>query len=395
MSFSQLLISSTFNILGDFKKFLGFFTKNDYENIKRFVFSIAIFLVFLLLRKVFTKYVFSLFKRLLRRIKVFSSFKIVTAFEKPINGLFILFGTFFALRVLGINYFSDMTFITRMFRSIFVVLVSSGFYNLSEEVSVLPDNIKEKFGLNGDKILFPFISKCLKFIIIALAATIILSEWNINIQMFITGLGLGGLAISLAAKDAASNIIAGFILILEKPFNIGDSILTGTIEGVVEDISFRSTKIRTFTQEVVIVPNSEVANKPIINFTRRNKRKCTFTISISYETSRAKIEKAMERIKYMIESHKKVVKEDVMVNLEKVGAFSLDIGVYFYTNVTDLKTFSEVREEINLNILDILGEEGIEIPYPTNTIHIDSSVKSKDIIEEDVLMEEIANKDIS
>lgn len=395
MNFSQLLFSSAFNFIEDIKKSLEFFTKYNYENVKRLVFAITIFLVFLLLRKVFTKYIFSLLKKILGKINFFSNFKVVKAFQKPINGMFILFGSFFALKVLGINYFSDMTFITKMFRSIFVILVSLGFYNLSEEASVLPDSVKERFGLSGDKILFPFISKCLKFIIIALAATIILSEWNINIQMFITGLGLGGLAISLAAKDAASNIIAGFILILEKPFNIGDWVLAGGIEGVVEDISFRSTKIRSFTQEIIIVPNSEIANKPITNFTRRDKRKCKLIIGIGYDTSKEKIEKAIYRIKNMLCKHKHIIKDEVMVHLEQFNSSSLDIGIHFYTNITDLKTFLQVREDINFSILDIFREEGIDIPYPTNTINIKHPIEHKDFIEEDMLREEIPNKDIS
>ncbi|MFX0550094.1 mechanosensitive ion channel family protein [Hathewaya histolytica] len=385
MNFSHLFFSGIIGIGSGFTKMLSFFSNNEYENLKRLVTAIIVFFIFLVLRRVFTKYVLSLINKLVGKIKVFSNFKIITSFEKPINMLFVIFGIYSALSILGSNYLINKVFITRILRTSFVALISWGLYNLSGEFSLLPSGVKEKFGLKVDKILFPFISKCIRVLIIALAATIILAEWNINIQMFITGVGLGGLAFSLAAKDAAANVIAGIILILEKPFNIGEWVLIDGIEGTVEDISFRSTRVRTFTQEVVTIPNSDIANGPITNFTRRRKRKCNFTVGIAYETSREKIEKAIVRIENMIKENKKVIKEDVMVVLEKFSDSSLDLGVYYFTRITDLKTFLKIKEQINFNIIEILKEEGIEIPYPTNTVHLNSDIKIKDVIEEDSL----------
>ena len=218
-------------------------------------------------------------------------------FEKPLRTLFIVLGLYASLRVLGTDFHVSMEFISHCLNSAIIILISWGFYNLTGDYSVLFDEMKERFGLSVDMILFPFVSKTIRLIILALALTLVLSEWGKNIQMFITGLGLGGLAFSLAAKDAASNIIAGFVIVMEKPFNIGDWISTSEIEGVVEDISFRSTKIRTFGQELITVPNSNLANSPITNYTRRGKRRVTFNLGLTYTTSKDKLNICVEKIK--------------------------------------------------------------------------------------------------
>ncbi|GAA0786765.1 mechanosensitive ion channel family protein [Hathewaya limosa] len=371
------------------ENFMDFFINNNYENIKRLIAAVIIFFVLLLFRRFLTNHVFTLFKKIINKVKPSTTIRFIPCFEQPFNMMFVVFGIYFALTILGKNYFINVSLITKIFRSILIMLITWGFYNLSEELAVLSDGMKERLGLNVDKILFPFISKCLRVILIALAITIILAEWNINIQMFVTGLGLGGLAFSLAAKDAASNVIAGFILIMDKPFNIGDWISTGSIEGIVEDLSFRSTKIRTFTQEIITVPNSSLANSAITNFTKRDKRKCNFVISIAYETSREKIEKCIYRIEEMIKGHEQICDEGIVIALQNLNDSGLDIGIYYFTKITDFKTFLKIKEEVNLNIMDILEEEGVDIPYPTNTVYLNDISKKEDVIENDSSLEDI------
>lgn len=371
------------------EKFMEFFLSNNYENIKKLIAAIIVFFVLLLFRRLLTNHVFTLFKKVITKVKPNRAIRFIPCFEQPFNMMFVVFGIYFALTILGKNYFINVSLITKIFRSVLIMLITWGFYNLSEELAVLSDEVKERLGLNVDKILFPFISKCLRVILIALAITIILSEWNINIQMFVTGLGLGGLAFSLAAKDAASNVIAGFILIMDKPFNIGDWISTGSIEGIVEDLSFRSTKIRTFTQEIITVPNSNLANSAITNFTKRQKRKCNFVVSIAYETSREKIEKCIYRIEEMIKDHEQICDEGIVTALQNLNDSGLDIGIYYFTKITDFKTFLKIKEEVNLNIMDILEEEGVDIPYPTSTVYLNDVSKKEDVIEQDSSFQDI------
>src|SRR5699024_6731493 len=124
-----------------------------------------------------------------------------------------------------------------------------------------------------DEILVSFLSRALQFIIIAMAISIVLQEFDYHIGGLITGLGIGGLAISLAAKDALANLFGGVVIVTEKPFTINDWIMTPSVEGTVEDISFRSTKVRTFDQALVVVPNATLANEAITNWSKMGKRR--------------------------------------------------------------------------------------------------------------------------
>lgn len=378
----NLSINSNF-ISTSIDKFFNFFTCNEYENIKRLVFAVIIFFVFLLLRRFLTRYVFKVFKKIIDKIKPNEGINLISSFEAPFNMIFLVFGIFFALVILGKNYFISIPILSKILRSVLVVLITWGMYNFIGEISNLSGRMKERFGFEVDKILFPFISKCFKVILIALSITIILAEWNINIQMLVTGLGIGGLAISLAAKDAASNVIAGVILIMDKPFNMGDWISTSEVEGVVEDLSFRSTKIRTFTQELVVVPNSSLANTAITNYTRRGKRKCNFSVSISYETSREKIEGCISKIEDMVRKHKNIYDEDVIIAVDTLNSSSIDIGIYYFTDILNLKGYLDLKQEVNLNIMDILKSEGVTIPYPTTTVYLNDLSHKNDVIEKD------------
>ena len=126
--------------------------------------------------------------------------------------------------------------------------------------------------------VIPLLSKALRFVIIAIAITVILQEFDYEVSGFVAGLGLGGLAISLAAKEALANMLGGIVIITEKPFVIGDWIFTPSIEGTVVEITFRSTKVRTFADALVTMPNDTLVNEPITNWSRMEKRRHTFNL---------------------------------------------------------------------------------------------------------------------
>ncbi|SHJ82881.1 MscS family membrane protein [Hathewaya proteolytica DSM 3090] len=344
---------------------IDFFIGRDYLNIKKMLYAASIILLCFLFKRILIKYVFKLIRAIFNKMFPKSSIDLFTAFEKPLSVIIISTGFYAAIWL-----FIHSIFLTKVYRSILIIGIFKGFYNLSDEIIMVPQNMKQKFGFEVDNILFPFISKCVKVVIAAFAITIFLSEWNIDVQMLITGLGIGGLALSLAAKDAASNVIAGVILIIDKPFSIGDWVEVEGTEGTVEELSFRSTKIRTFTQELVVVPNSTVANSAIANYTKRGKRKSNFIVGINYETSREKIELCVERIEKMVKGHDNVLEEDVIISLDSLNKSSIDLNITYFTDILSLKPFLKLKEEIYLNIMDILKEENVNIPYPTTTINI-------------------------
>ncbi|MBK5243145.1 MAG: mechanosensitive ion channel family protein [Clostridium sp.] len=358
---------------------LDFFTKNDilndfiYYKFKYVGIAIGVFALFALLKKIFAKYVFKIILRLVNKTKFDADTKIVAAFEKPVTNFFGVLGFYFAFKILTMAYnIINIPTIDKVFSSVVIILISWGAYNLTEESSVLFEKMHKAYDIKVDKILFPFISKILRFIIIALAINVIADIWSIPIQGFITGLGLGGLAFALAAKDAAANIIAGIFIILDKPFTIGDWVSIDTLEGTIESISFRTTKIRTFDEAIITVPNSKLANEPLTNFSRRGKRRITFNLGVTYGTSSEKLQSCVDNIRNMIENHPQVNKETIFVNFDKFSASSLDIFIYFFADTTALAEYLKIKENINFNIIGILEQLGVSMAFPSTSIYVET-----------------------
>lgn len=352
----------------------------SYSHLMELGIAIGIFLLFILFRKLFTKYVFRIVMRIVRKTKINALSNIFLAFQKPMEWFFTLLGFYFA-----ISYYPYIhgSFLNKFISAAFIVLVTWGLVSLSSSSSNLFRKINEKTDINIDEILIPLLSRTLQFIIVAIAATIILQQFGYSIEGLIAGLGLGGLAISLAAKDALANFLGGIVIISEKPFTIGDWILTPSVEGTVEDISFRSTKIRTFADALVSVPNNQLANESITNWSKMNKRRITFNLSLDYETSREKMESIIQRIENLLKNHPDIHQETIFVRFDEYKESSLDILLYFFTKTTVWGEYLKVKEEINYQILDIVREEGAEFAYPTRKLYIenDSSDDSEHLLQ--------------
>src|SRR5690625_4186813 len=276
-----------------------FFYSADFKNI---LIALGVFLVFLLLRKLFTKYIYKMLISLFRKTPTELFTQILLAYERPVHWLFIIIGIYVA-----IGYFpyinQDGDLFTKMIQASIIFLMSWGLYNLASSTSIIFENINKKTKFALYEILITFISKSLRFIIVAISITIILEVFEYEISGFIAGLGLGGLAFALAAQDALANLFGGFVILTERPFSIGDWIMTPSVEGTVEDITFRSTKIRTFEQAVVTVPNSTLADEPITNWSEMGKRRVYFTLQIAYDSPIDNIKKAIEQINALLNSH--------------------------------------------------------------------------------------------
>lgn len=335
--------------------------------IKTVLVAILIFLLFIILRKVFTRYIFTWAMMLLAKSRIHWDTKILQAFEKPLRALIVITGLYLAFKYLPMNVYQD-EILSRFFRSALAILFCWGLYELSDADSMLSKEFKEKFKI--DNILMPFFSKFLRFIIIALAIVAVAREWNYDVNGFIAGLGLGGLAFALAAKDALANIFGGIVIILEKPFLIGESISTPGVEGTVEDISFRSTKIRAANQSLTTVPNSTLANQAISNLSRIGKRRIKFYLRLNYNTPKGKLESCIQAIKQMMAELPDINQENVVVQFETFSENGIDILVDCFTLTGSSESYTVMRTTINYRILDILEQEGVEIALPTRNINL-------------------------
>lgn len=338
--------------------------------------ALAIFLAFWISRKFLTKYIINLLSNLSKKTKTCFDNHLVEALEKPLRLFFLIFGLYLALLYLPLNPVYNVL-ISKVFRSLLIFLTALAFYDLAGSYTIIQNEIEHIFNINMDKILIPFFSKILRFIIAALALVIIAQEWAYDVNGFIAGLGLGGLAFALAAKDTLSNVFGGIVIITDKPFSIGDWINSPSVEGTVEDINFRSTKIRTFAQAMVTVPNATLVNEPITNWSRMGKRRINFNIGVTYSTSQEKIHHCVNEIRTMLENHPDVHPETIFVHFDAFADSSLNIFLYFFTKTTVWGEYLKIKEDVNFKIMEILEKEGVSMAFPSTSIYFENPLESK------------------
>jgi MscS family membrane protein len=333
---------------------------------QRVVVPMSIILGFWLLSIIFSRWLLPVLRKYSARPPAKLASQFLAAFAKPIRAFIIILGIYLAWLYLPLASAADL-FMSRVFRSAVIIILAWGAHVMSGTESALAEEIRVKF--KADTILIPFFSKVVQFVIWAMALVLIAHEWDYDVNGFIAGLGLGGLAFALAAKDALANIFGGIVIIMEKPFSIGDWVETPSVEGTVEGISFRSTRFRSFTQALVTVPNSTLANEPITNYSRMGKRQVKFTLSIDYAGPRDKIEQCIRTIRSMLQAHPDIHPETILVYLDSINVNSLDILVHFYTNTTKSTEYLGVKEDVNYRIMDILAGENISLATPGRTIY--------------------------
>ncbi|OCA86117.1 mechanosensitive ion channel protein [Bacillus sp. FJAT-27225] len=339
------------------------------ELLKDLGISIGILAAFILFRNLFTKYVFQLVIKLARKKPTEFLSQICLSFEKPLSWAFIIVGLYVSM-----DYFpfveQQNAFFLKCLRSMVIVLITWGLFNLSSPSTGILISINKKMNNRIDLILLPFLSRTIRVILVAISISIIAQEFDYDVNGLVAGLGLGGLAFALAAKEAVGNIIGGVVIVTEKPFSIGDWILTPSVEGTVEDINFRSTKVRTFSQALVTVPNATLANEAITNWSRMGKRRVNFNLGLNYLTGKDQIQKVVTRIEKLLNDRDDVHPDTIMVAFDHYGDSGLDILIYFFTTTTVWAEHVQIKHEINLAIMGILEEVGVEVAFPTRTIYV-------------------------
>lgn len=331
--------------------------------------SIGILIVFLLLRKFLTHVLLNWINK--RWIKSERANKWSSAFEKPLSLFILAIGVYLSIHYFMHDHVLFMSSINRIFRSVTVIIIGWGVFNLSASSSFLLGSISKRLGIDDSSMLIPFLSKVMRLVIIVLIITIVSGEWGYSINGLVAGLGLGSLAIALAAKDTLGNILGGVVIILEKPFSKGDWIMSPSTEGIVEDITFRSSKIRTFADSIVTVPNATLANEPITNWSRMGKRRITFNLGVALNSNRERLATALSRIEDELRHHDDIDPGTIMVRFNEFNESSLGIFFYFFTKTTVWAEYLAVRQNINLMILQILEEEGVRLAYPTNRVYVE------------------------
>lgn len=221
-----------------------------------------------------------------------------------------------------------------------------------------------------DDLLVPMVSKSLKVFVVVIGIVFAADNLNIDVTSLLAGLGLGGLAFALAAKDLLGNFFGSVTVLLDRPFSIGDWVVIGDIEGTVEQVGFRSTRIRTFYNSLVTMPNSILTTTKIDNMGARRYRRMKQLLSVTYDTSPEKIEAFCEGIRKIIQLHPYMRKDYYQVYFNEYGVASLNILVYVFWATPDWSTELRERHRFLLDILRLAKQLEVEFAFPTQTLYL-------------------------
>ncbi|MBN2081223.1 mechanosensitive ion channel [bacterium] len=220
-----------------------------------------------------------------------------------------------------------------------------------------------------DEQFFPLLRDIVKFVAIILAIVAIVQSWGGNASGILAGVGVGGLALAFAAQDTVANIFGSFVIYSDRPYKVGDWIKMGNVEGTVEEIGIRSTRIRCFDKTMMLVPNKKVANEDIQNFSEMPVRRLKLTVGLSYDASADQIKAIVEDTRRLLATHPGIDQTFWIVNFTDMSDYSLDLLVYCFTTTTVWKEYLDIRQDVLLNILDICNRHKVEIAFPTQTIY--------------------------
>ncbi|WP_407124970.1 mechanosensitive ion channel family protein [Weissella paramesenteroides] len=301
-------------------------------------------------------------KRLSKRFAIWRD--VLVAFEKPVKIAILFAGFVWALHTARAPHLI-LQYVDAINKSVVMFSVGYGLYSLMSSLTDLFQYFGAKIHVEVDSIVMPFLKRTLQFVVMALTITMILSDWGINVNGVFAGLGLAGLAVSMAAQDPIKNLLGGIIIITEKPFQIGDNIESPSVAGIAEDITFRSTLVRTLDGALVVVPNATLSNEPITNWSRVEIRKIPLVFYLSLKTD------TKELIAVSEETMRKLLVDDrfeegtAKAFINQVTPYGYEFNVNVFLKMLPDTDFPGARADVNMIVLRILAAHNIQLSVNT------------------------------
>ena len=210
-------------------------------------------------------------------------------------------------------------------------------------------------------------------LVIVVALLVTLRYLGIDLTPVLAGLGVGGIAVALAAQKTLENVIAGASLIFDQAVRVGDFLRVGQIDGTVTHIGLRSTRIRTIDRTIVTVPNSQIANVSLETLSARDKFWFHHAVGLRYETTPDQLRAVLDAIRRRLHEHDSVEDDSVRVRFVRLGPYSLDVDVFAYLFARDWNHFLEIQETLLFDITDIVLRAGVSIAFPSQTMYVEGT----------------------
>jgi MscS family membrane protein len=296
----------------------------------------------------------------------------VEAVVGPLSIILPLAGVFLGVRFL-VSTQPEWTWleqVDRVFRVVSILLVTWTAFRLVDAGALLLGERSARTESRLDDQMVPLARKGGKIFVATLGFLLVAQNLGYSVSGLVAGLGIGGLALAMAAKDTLANLFGSVMIMLDRPFHVGDLVSFPGGEGVVEEIGMRSTRVRTPTKTVISIPNQHLANATVENQSQMPRRRVRFTLGITYDASAAQMQELVTRIEGYLRTNPQVDPEQVVVRFTEFGASSLDIMVQYFANTKDWAEHLGVRQEVNLRLMGLVEEMGLQIAFPTRTVHL-------------------------
>lgn len=293
---------------------------------------------------------------------------LLQSFSVPAQRMVWFSGIYLALASLPWAIQGMPKLLLMVYRMAMTLCICEGLYLASDVASLLLKSCSEE--IRSNKTLLSLLDTAYKVLVVILGVATLAQESGFPIGSIVAGAGLIGLTVSLAAQETAGNIFSGIVILVDKPFAVGDWIIAGDVEGEVIDINFRSIKIRGLDKSVSILTNSKVCSSTIVNCAMRTTRPYKFTLGVTYGISRAKLEQLMADLTAMLEASEYVEKGSAIVRLTSFGDSSINLLVSAYLRTNQAGTFLQMQNDLNLNVMDVMQRDGVDFAFPSTTVYL-------------------------
>lgn len=337
---------------------------------------VAILLISLISAIVYRLFIF-LTEKVFRQILIQSGYRGQTSqlhlwrIAKPTSFFLIVLLLILFIPILQLppQYSQYIVLILKVLLPLLGTIIAYRFVNI---LSFYLEKLAKKTDSSLDDQMVPLLRKTLKTFIILTGTLFILDNLNVPILPLLTGLSIGGLAFALAAQDTLKNFFGSVMIFLDKPFQVGDWITSGSIDGTVEEVGFRSSRIRTFRNSLIYIPNGKLADNTIDNHGLRKYRRFYTQIAINYDTPPELIEVFTQGLREIVDRHPDTVKNNYHIYLNDMAASSLNVMFYIFFEVPNWGEELRARHEVIIKIIELAQQLGVNFAFPTQTLHIEN-----------------------
>jgi MscS family membrane protein len=354
---------------------LRMFPDGSHSEIVHWIACAVLFTAAILLRHVITNFIFYWLKKLAAKTETTLDDKLFPALEPPVATFVMVAGIAGALSVLKLSPMVDRLVASGARISILAVV----FWGILRAGGAVLDHFEEiahekQIGLAH---FMPLIKKVLAVLVVVFGVLMGAKSQGIDVGAVLTGLGIGGLAVAFAAQDTIANLFGSFVVAIDQPFKVGETVRIGGNLGTIEDIGLRSTKLRALDKSLVVLPNKTVAAETVTNLSRFTARRVEQVLGLTYDTHPDQMAAVVEDIRQLILREEQVDPASVMVFFRDYSASSLDIWVVYVIRDADFQKHMALRQKLNLAFMRAVEARGLAFAFPTQTMHLPGPLVEK------------------